>query len=671
MSAFLSTFKIGMKIGGGFAVVLSLLVASSGVGIYGLLTADAEFAEYRATARGTNALGRVQANLLETRMAAKDFIIRGDEQSIERVRDRASVTLALAREAEQFAQTDDERSALNEIAESMESYEAKFEEVVALQVERNRVVLGELNVIGPQMRKDLQTIMESAHADGDSEAAFYAGDAMTKLMLARLYVQRYLITNDEKSFGRVQEELAAFRTAGKVLLDSLKNRERRALAQKVDADVRTYSAAFESVHASITQRNAVIRDELDQIGPRIATLSEGMKLKYKEVQDTLGPKLTADFKTMEWTMGVAAVLAILLGVIAAWVVSRSISGPVASMTAAMRKLADGETSIKVPATQHKDEVGEMAAAVQVFKDNRIEADTLASQQKAEQEAREIRARRLDELTQGFDRTISEILSGVSSASDQMRITAEDMSKTADQTTREAQVVASASGQASQNVQTVAAASEELAGSIGEIGRQVTTSAEIARSAVQESEVARTQIQGLVAQAEKIGEVVNLINEIADKTNLLALNATIESARAGEAGKGFAVVAAEVKELAHQTSIATQQITDQMAEVQEASNGAAKVIDGIGKVIGEMNDISSSIAAAVEQQSAATKEIARNVEQAASGTDAVNSNIASVNEAVGNSGVAAAQVLSVSTKLAEKSVALNQAVKDFLSDVKAA
>jgi methyl-accepting chemotaxis protein len=282
-----------------------------------------------------------------------------------------------------------------------------------------------------------------------------------------------------------------------------------------------------------------------------------------------------------------------------------------------------------------------------------------------------RAARVNELTQAFDTSISNVLRSVSSASTELRATASSMTATAEETSSQATAVAAATEEASTNVQTVAAASEELASSVTEISRQVAQSAAIAQKAVEEADRTNVTVQSLYDGAASIGDVVKLINDIASQTNLLALNATIEAARAGEAGRGFAVVASEVKSLAEQTAKATEQIGAQITSIQNSSSEAVTAIKGITSTISEMNEIASAIASAVEEQGSATQEIARNVQQAAAGTSEISANVVGVQQAAGDTGAAAHQVLQASGELSKQSETMRGEVEAFLSNIKAA
>ena len=400
----------------------------------------------------------------------------------------------------------------------------------------------------------------------------------------------------------------------------------------------------------------------------------GLMAEFRaEEQGLMASRQEANSENVSWTQ--AAIWICMLGGLAfgaflAWLVGNGIARPVIGMTGAMNKLAGGDKTVVVPGAGRSDEIGEMAAAVDVFKANMIEAERLAEVQRGEQEERERRARSVDELTQNFDGKIGGILDTVSGAAGALEQTATSMSSTAEETSQQAVSASAASEEASVNVQTVAAAAEQLSNSIVEIGQQVGKSTNIARTAVTEAQRTHDTVQGLVDAAKQIGEVVSLITAIAEQTNLLALNATIEAARAGDAGKGFAVVASEVKNLANQTARATEEIGGQIGTVQAATEDAAAAIEGIGKTIGEINEIAASIAAAVEEQQASTSEIARNVEQAAAGTSEVSANIVNVEQAAGETGSAASQVLGASQDLAKQSDDLKTVVDKFLADVRA-
>ena len=377
------------------------------------------------------------------------------------------------------------------------------------------------------------------------------------------------------------------------------------------------------------------------------------------------------YRSTTWIVVLAMIFAAILCAILGWWLVASVSTPIQRITEAMRRLAGHDLSTDIVGLGRKDEIGAMAAAVQVFKDSMVTADRLAEEQRHEQEAKERRAARIEAINAEFDHSASEALNYLASAATELRATAGGMSNNADLASKQAGAVAAASEEASTNVQTVAAATEELSSSIQEISRQVVRSSTIAGQAVEEAAQTGGTMRTLSEAAQKIGEVVRLINDIAGQTNLLALNATIEAARAGEAGKGVAVVASEVKNLATQTARATEDISAQVAAMQGSTEAAVAAIERIDETIGRMNEISTSIAAAMEQQGAATQEIARNVQEAARGTTEVSSNITGLNQIVEETGAASVEVLGASDELGQQAEQLRARVGTFLADIRSA
>ncbi len=368
----------------------------------------------------------------------------------------------------------------------------------------------------------------------------------------------------------------------------------------------------------------------------------------------------------------AAALALLIAASAGLLIARGISRPILTITGAMRKLASGDLAVDLPARGRRDEVGQMAEAVAVFKDNAIRVRQLkAEQEEADRRAEQERRQMLAGLADTFETKVRGAVDIVASAASTMQSTSQSMSSVAQQSKQRTLAVSTASGQASANVESVASAADELSSSIAEIGRQLAQASAVARKAEEEGQHANARVQSLSLAAQKIGEVMELISAIASQTNLLALNATIEAARAGEAGKGFAVVATEVKSLATQTAKATEEISGQIAAVQTETERAVAAIRAICGTITDISAISSSIASAVEEQGAATREIARNVQEAAVRTGEVSHNIADVTTGVAATGTAAQQVLGSAAELARQSETLHGEVDRFLASIRAA
>lgn len=399
---------------------------------------------------------------------------------------------------------------------------------------------------------------------------------------------------------------------------------------------------------------------------------------FHKVEEKLGGDLrrtaseTKEMASVAFYIIAAVSVGLIIAVaMAGYTLIRNFTQSIGRLSGSMEKLAHGDLQTIVDDTDRQNEIGAMARAVLVFKEQAQRAEDLTrAQEQAKARTAAEQRQALNQLADGFEASVTGVVQTVSSAATQMQATAEVMSATAQQTEHQAVSVANAAEEASANVQTVAAATEELSSSINEIARQVTESSAISRSAVNEAGRADKMVEGLAEAVSKIGDVVSLISDIAGQTNLLALNATIEAARAGEAGKGFAVVASEVKNLANQTGRATEEISAQISAVQMATRSAVDAIKGIEGTIGRINEIASAIAVAVEEQGAATKEIARNVQEASVGTRHVSETIGDVTHAAAETGAAATQLLAAAGELSQQSELLRGEVDNFVVRVRA-
>ncbi|WP_040621176.1 methyl-accepting chemotaxis protein [Rhodovulum sp. PH10] len=431
------------------------------------------------------------------------------------------------------------------------------------------------------------------------------------------------------------------------------------------------------VHDAVLGRGEAYRGEADILGEPFFTA-------YDPILDAggkpigvlyVGLKQSEFFARLDgliaWIALEALLAAVLVGA-AIFAVLRWQIRPLVALVGVMGRLQKDDTAVTVPSLERGDEVGAMARAVEVFKENAIARKALEAEQRdAEANAAARRKADMNRLADRFESAVGGIIGEVQAAASALEETAHALTRTVDTTQKLAGTVATASDEASTNVQAVAAATNEMTASIGEIGRQVQTSSHIARDAVRQAETTDARVTTLARAATRIGDVVKLITAIAEQTNLLALNATIEAARAGEAGKGFAVVAQEVKALATQTSKATEEIATQISEMQAATTESATAIHEITGTIGHIAEIAAAIAAAVEEQGAATSEISRNIQQASHGTAGVAASITEVNRGAAETGTASAEVSSNATRLADESTRLRQEVESFLATVRAA
>jgi methyl-accepting chemotaxis protein len=460
------------------------------------------------------------------------------------------------------------------------------------------------------------------------------------------YVGTYLVPDEIALVEQAKPQMATADVAVAKLSGLLQAKDPAALAAFADQEL--YAA-------------------IDPIGGTLSSLIELQVNVVKQEYETA----QSNFAWAAWVSYALMAIAIVSVAAGAYVVVVRVSRPLSEMVQAMLALAQSKWETVVPSLGRTDEIGDMAGAVDVFKTNGIEAQRLREQQEIEQRQREVRAKRLEDLTREFDLKAEGALTQLAGAAEEMENQANSLTQVARTSVEQANSVTAATDQASGNVQTVAAASEELSASISEIARQVADTASMTRAATDQSQQTNVLVGGLVEAANRIGEVVKLINDIAAQTNLLALNATIEAARAGEAGKGFAVVASEVKNLATQTAKATEEIQQQISGVQHSTQEAASAIGAISETIAKINEISSGIAAATQEQTAATAEIARSVQEAAAGTQEVTMRMSGVNDAAGETGNVATQVLAAAKMLARENTNLRELVSAFLADVKAA
>jgi methyl-accepting chemotaxis protein len=411
----------------------------------------------------------------------------------------------------------------------------------------------------------------------------------------------------------------------------------------------------------------------------VRKLNVGLGISVRQLVDGVQNETNASTFQARQQISLATTVMLALGaltlvgsVLFVWLyVGRNILRRIGGLQRSMQLLSAGDLDTEIARSTHSDEIGAMTDTLQVFRESMIEARALASEQDRDRIAKAERASRMEARIAEFEGTVRAALDNLSQSANSMQTTAQSMSTTADQSNALVNAVASAAEETSVNVQTVSASTEQLSSSIAEISRQVVTSAEIARKAVNEAGATDTTVQSLADSASRISVVVDLIQTIASQTNLLALNATIEAARAGEAGRGFAVVASEVKSLASQTAKATEEIRTQIVSMQQVTTSAVGAIRDIGQIIGEIDNVTTTIAAAVEEQGAATREIARNIQHAAGGTSEVSSNIVGVSTASAEAGAAATDVLGASDALRREADVLRAEIDAFLTNIRAA
>ncbi|WP_417783865.1 methyl-accepting chemotaxis protein [Terasakiella pusilla] len=600
-----------------------------------------------------NTTEKVHYEFLNARRREKDFLLRHEEKYVEEhqgvVQDIQVNLEALMKSPVVVTELD----LLNQISTMVQEYNATFQQVVAIWRELG---FSEKDGLRGELRQSVHNV-ETLLKDYENQTL-----SVTMLMMRR-HEKDFLLRLDPKYIDRMDKRLAEF--SGQLLESYIPP----SAQDNIMGLMKSYHADFKA----LAMKRLAVEEMTSQLSVVFAKAQDPFETVFKAVEERT-QKANADMRETVSSTGTVVVSTIVLTVLivfsVAILVARQINKPIAGLTRTMKVLAEGDKTVDVPATELKNELGDMGRSVLVFKDNMIRAEQLAAEQAREQEVQQERAKQIILLTQGFEKDSDNVLTTVHAAITQMGTTSNSMKQAADQLNQRSAAVSAASTEASSNVQTVASASEELAASIAEIGAQASNSTLIASEAVTKAQETDETMRGLSDAAQRIGEAIRLINDIADQTNLLALNATIEAARAGDAGKGFAVVASEVKNLATQTAKATEEISRQIGDVQRSTENAVVAIGGISKVIAQMDEISSAIAAAVEQQRAATQEIARNVEQASSGTHEVSENIVGVSTLATETEEAADQVKGASTQVEEQAESMNAFIRRFIENVRA-
>ena len=608
------------------------------------------------------------AAMARIQVAVMRYQSGGAEEDLAKVRKEIAI---LRKSMDALLAADGENERITEATAQIAEYEEGLEILVELSADVSKLLNDELEPVKQGLQKDLKTIADTYETYLDYDSLAVAKEALEQLLAANSLLSRYLLTNDPADREGINEAIATIE-ANLIKLSA------NIFIPEVGDAMKTAQprlAALQSVIARLTDlisgREMIRKDVLEDVGSDIAEKFHVLHSEAVAEQAALIEAVHESTRADSLTLAAKLVASLIIAVIIATVVSLSISRPLRRVTNAMRRIADYELDAEIDGLDRRDEIGEIARALQVFRQNAAERRDLREAREAEQQRERARADAIGRTIDGFEQKVAGIIADFADAADGLRNNAEAMTSSAGEANKQSAAVAEAAQLASGNVAAVAQEAEEISGSILEFGRQISRTNEIVADAVSKSGAANEDVRYLHGAADKIGDVITMIQDIAEQTNLLALNATIEAARSGEAGKGFAVVANEVKSLAGQTAEATQQIADQIADIQSATQRAVKAIEEIVNTVQQVDDIASSISQSVEQQTESTQSISRSVKDAAAGTDSVSSNIAVVSQVASETGDAAEGVSEASRTLNSRSQELRAAIDNFLETVRAA
>jgi methyl-accepting chemotaxis protein len=655
----------------GFGVVMALLVAATIANLTLVSGISTDFDRFQGALDRKSRAVDIDLVMQKVRVRVNQWLRSPGTASFAQQADQLlAQDLGLMGEADKAAKTEKEKQTLGEMDHALKAYIESWHVIQGLYADEAKIY--EERVIAPSaaIRADLARLRDDDALDQATSRLISAArdDFMASESLAFQYRSGLKDSDADQLKATVSRALATLEKAAPEMKTAANTDLLKKTLQAIGAWRDGFGDAVKVAQARIARLGSWTTKE----GDVMAAGSDVLRVEDTKATDDSQAVFVATIARVSLIMMVMSGLIVLVGIALSWGLARSITRPLVNMVGVLKKLAAHDHSFEIPDTGRRDEIGQMAAAAQIFKDGMIETDRLRTERaEADQQASMRRRTDMHRLAGDFEAAVGKIIETVSSASHELEGSAGTLAATASRGQELTSIVAGASEEASANVQSVASATEQMSSSIDEISRQVQESANIAREAVDQARRTNDHVGQLANAAARIGDVVELINTIAGQTNLLALNATIEAARAGEAGRGFAVVASEVKALAEQTAKATGEISQQISGIQDATNLSVGAIKGISGTIGRMSEICSTIAAAVEEQGAATREISRNVQQAAHGTKAVSANIIDVQQGASQTGTASSQVLTAAQSLSSENVRLKSEVEKFLNTVRAA
>lgn len=670
ISVRIPTLKFRGKVMFGFAVVLGISAISMGIAYVGFERVSKGMEAYRHSVAEADLARNIDQELISYQSLVRYYVVTGKEDDAKAAQIAEGSLNHAITESMRITVDRGRLDKVTRLSRDFRTFTGIFADVLEVKKEIARLSENEITLGGTKLQYKFDDLMNTAVEEDIATVELAAKQAKSQFVATAAMANTFAINFDENTAKSVTARLKFVEYSIKgILADSEKIKPR---LDEINAQFDAYRASFNTlVEKSVAVSKLMA--EMNDAAKQIIEGSQLMKADMLKEQQRLEKQSNGTIHDIQRLVAALAIGGFVLGGVGAFLLGKGISRPIQRMCAAMRELAGGNFDVVLPGLGRKDELGEMAAAVEEFK---IQAVAKAERDAREQEeqnraASTARRKELIGFADNFETAVGAIVGNVSSSAVQLESAAGTLTRTAETTESLSGEVAGASEEASANMQSVVAATEELSASVDEIRRQVRESNRIAEGAVEQAVRTDERIGRLSRAAGQIGDVVKLITAIAEQTNLLALNATIEAARAGDAGRGFAVVASEVKSLATQTAKATDEISSHIAGMQEATQESVSAIKEIGDTIGQISTIASTITTAIEQQSAATQEIAHSIQNVAAGTQQVAGNITQVNRGATETGEASGEVLNSARNLSSESTRLREELDRFMATIRAA